>query len=502
MSEKLDKLKTLLAEAYDLEKASRLISWDEQTQMPPGGAEGRASMLATLARIQHARFTSDELGRLLEDLSSEMEGTDPDSDDYRLVQVTKRDFDLRHRQPESLIAELSRASSDGFVAWKRAQEARDYSQFAPFMKRNVELNHKVAEALGYKDRIYDPLFERSEPGMTTAQLEAIFSELKAIILPLVRQVAGRQGAVDASCLHQSFDEDTQLRFGLQIVQRFGYDLNRGRLDLAPHPFAASFNRGDVRITTRLRPNFLSGALFATMHESGHAMYEQGVDRSYEGTPLARGASPGVHESQSRLWENLVGRSRPFQDYLFPRLQETFPSQLGRVDKETFYKAINKVQPSLIRVEADEVTYNLHIMLRFELENEMLEGKADVDKLNKIWTERMESYFGIAPADDSEGVLQDIHWSHAGGFGGFCGYTLGNVINAQLFKKARASLPDLDGQLSEGEFGPLLGWLQTNLYRHGRKYTPNELVERITGQPIGTSAWAEYIQGKFSAIYGL
>jgi carboxypeptidase Taq len=338
--------------------------------------------------------------------------------------------------------------------------------------------------------------------MTTAQLETIFSELREAIVPLVRDIAAQGDVVDDSCLHQQYDPDTQIDVSLEIATLFGYDTERGRLDLSAHPFCTCFGVDDVRITTRVWPHFLNACLFAVMHEAGHAMYEQGADPSLYGTSAFNGTSAGVHESQSRLWENLVGRSRPFQHYLFPRLQETFPQQLGGITEEGFYRAINKVQPSFIRVEADEVTYNLHIMLRFELENEMLEGRLAVADLEEAWNERFREYLGLTPPNAAEGVLQDIHWSGANSFGVFPGYTLGNIIGAQLIAQAHKEMPDLNDQISRGEFTNLLTWLQTNVYRHGRKYTPNELAERITGQPVGTGAWIKYVQGKFGELYGL
>lgn len=501
MSEKFDKLKTTLSELSDIGRAIAVLYWDRETHMPPGGAEERANQLATLTKILHAKFTSDEVGRLLHDLSSEQAGMDPDSDEVRIVQVTQRDYDAECKLPEKLVEEVSRASSDGLTSWHHAKMASDFAMFAPSLKRNAEATREVAQALGYEDRPYDAFLNLYEPGITTVQLEGIFSDLKEAIVPLVHQISDKQDMVDDSCLHQYFDPDEQMRFSLQIAEAFGYDTKRGRLDTTAHPFATSFGTGDVRITTRVYPNFLSACLFAVMHESGHAMYEQGISPSLNGTPLSQGTSGGLHESQSRLWENLVGRSRPMQDYLFPRLQKTFPSQLGEMNIETFYRAINKVHPSLIRVEADEVTYNLHILLRFELENEMLEDRVDIMKLDEIWNERIEQYLGITPPDAAQGVLQDIHWSSAGAYI-FPSYTLGNIIGAQLFRQAHKEMPDLDDQISRGEFANLLRWLQTNIYQYGRKFTPGELVERITGEPVGTSAWVDYVRNKFSAIYSL
>lgn len=501
MNEKMDRLREILAEVDDLQRAASLLSWDQETYMPPGGVEARAQQLSTLSRLSHVRFTSDEVGKLLDELEGYAAGLDYDSDDAALFRVARRDYDLAHKVPAELVAEAAHAGSVARPAWIEARQKADFSIFAPFLKKNVELSRRQAEALGYEDHPYDALINVPEPGMTTAQLKGIFSRLREAIVPLVREIAARQDMVDASCLHGDFDEQKQLDFGLGIAQKFGYDLQRGRQDLTAHPFCITFSTGDVRITTRVDRSFLSMALFGTMHESGHAMYEQGVNPAYDRSPLASGASLGVHESQSRLWENLVGRSRAFWQYYYPRLQETFPEHFGKIDREGFYRAVNKVQPSMIRVEADEVTYNLHILLRFELETAMLDGSLSVDELPEAWNAKMQEYLGITPPSDREGVLQDMHWSGAW-LAGFPYYTLGNIIGAQLFAKIREAIPNLDEQIAAGEFGALHGWLVENLYRHGRKFTPNELVERITGAPLSTGPWIEYVSRKFGEIYGL
>ena len=504
MSEKFDKLRSLLGEITALQQAGAVLGWDRETYMPAGGGKDRANQMSTLARLIHDRAASDELGQLLEDLESEVAGMDPDSDEARIIRVTKRDYDRNCKIPGQLVQDISRASSEGIQAWRQARASKDYCIFAPAMKRNTALNVELAQALGAGDgkSAYDALLDQFEPGLTSAQLEQIFSELRGTILPLVQAIANSPRQADQSMVRQHFDETEQIRFGISLVQRFGYDANRGRLDKSPHPFCTSFGIGDVRITTRVYPDFLNMALFATMHESGHAMYEQGISPSLSGTPVAHGASGGVHESQSRLWENLVGRSRPFQDFLVPRLREAFPSQLGDTSPDAFYRVANYVRPSLNRVTSDEVNYNLHILLRYELENELLAGTVDTSDLAAIWVERSRTYFGLEPAADVEGVLQDIHWSSAGEFGVFPSYTLGNVIGAQLFRQAHKDMPDLDEKISKGEFSSLLGWLQTNLYQHGRKFEPNEIVERITGEPINTKAWIDYVTTKYSELYAL
>jgi carboxypeptidase Taq len=334
--------------------------------------------------------------------------------------------------------------------------------------------------------------------MTTGDLERVFDDLRREQVPLIHEIASRP-QIDDSVVHQLFDEGKQEEFGKMVVAKYGYDFNRGRLDRTVHPFAISFGLGDVRITTRYQANFLNAALFGTMHESGHGMYEQGVGQSLAGTPLARGASGGLHESQSRLWENLVGRSRRFWQAMYPDLQKAFPQQLGSVPMEDLFRAVNKVQPSFIRVESDEMTYNVHIMLRFELENDFLEGRLSVKDAPEAWRTKMTDYLGVTPPDDTQGILQDIHWS--GGLGGFANYTLGNVISAQLWEAALAAKPEIPTEIENGTFSTLLTWLQENVYQHGRKYQPKELVERVTGKPISTDAYIRYVKSKFGEIYG-
>jgi carboxypeptidase Taq len=385
--------------------------------------------------------------------------------------------------------------------WEKARRDADFAIFAPALEKNVDLNRQIADALGYSERPYDALLDRNEPGLTTDQLETIFAELKKAIVPLVADIARHADAVDDRVLYRGFDPAAQLKYALDLVAKLGYDLERGRQDISTHPFSTSFGPGDVRITTRVSRDFFNECLFGSIHESGHAMYNQGIGDDIDRTPLWGGASPGVHESQSRLWENLVGRSHPFWKHFFPSLRNAFPEQLRGVDDEAFFKAVNKSYPSLIRVEADEVTYNLHVLLRFELENEMLEGKLKVKDLPEAWNSRIQSYLGIKVPNDREGVLQDIHWSYVG-FGVFPGYTLGNLIGAQLMEKIQKDIPDLDAQSEQGHFAPLLAWLRQNVHRHGRKFTPNELMERATGKTLSAGPWIAYVHKKFGALYGL
>ena len=500
-SEKLQQLRQILAEVTDLNRAAMLLEWDQETYMPAGGVQGRADQLSTLLRLSHVRFISDEVGRLLESLEDEVAGLAFESDEASIVRVTRRDYDQACKLPPDLVAEIARAGSVARPVWEKARHDENFTLFAPYLEKNVELNRRIADALGYKDKPYDALIDRSEPGMTTAELAAIFAELKQAIVPLVADIARHSEAVDDSVLYRGFDPDLQLSYALDVVKRLGYDLVRGRQDISTHPFSTGFGPGDVRITTRVSRDFFNECLFGSIHESGHAMYNQGMSTEIDRTPLWDGASPGVHESQSRLWENVVGRSLPFWRHFYPSLQAVFPEPLRGVDVTAFYRAVNKSQPSFIRVEADEVTYNMHVLLRFELENELLEGTLKVKDVPEAWNTRFKSYLGLDVPNDREGALQDIHWSFVS-FGIFPGYTIGNLISAQLMEKIRADIPDLDAQIEQGQFATLLSWLRKYVHRHGRKFTPNELLERVTGKPLTAAPWIAYVQKKFGALYGL
>lgn len=501
MEEKLQELKTRLGEIHDLNKAAALLGWDQQTYMPPGGAAARAEQLATLQKTAHNWFITDEIGELLEALSGDGAGWDYDSDEVSLVRVTARDYEKARKVPGELVAEFARVTALAYEAWAKAREQSDFSMFQPHLEKIVELNVRLAEALGYEDRIYDPLLDQFEPEMKTSQVAAIFDDLKAELLPLVKVISERVDAVDDSVLHLTYEEQKQWDFGVEVIKDFGFDFARGRQDKSVHPFTTSFAINDVRLTTRIDPKYLPTALFGTLHECGHGLYEQGISQGLGRTPLDDGTSLGVHESQSRMWENLVGRSSQFWSHYFPHLQAVFPDQLSGVDMETFYRAINRVEPSLIRVEADEVTYNLHILLRFELENEMLEGKVKVADVPEAWNAKMDTYLGIVPPNDAQGVLQDIHWS-GGALGYFPTYSLGNLISVQFFDQAQAEIPSLYDQIAAGQFGELLNWLREKVHRHGRKYTPAELVKQVTGNDLTAANYITYIKTKFSEIYTL
>ncbi|MDP8939613.1 MAG: carboxypeptidase M32 [Actinomycetota bacterium] len=488
-------LRGRLATISDLGAAGLTLTWDRQTYLPEGGVRGRAEQLATLARLSHELLVAEETGELLEAL----EDLDPDTDDGAIVRVARRNHEKATKLPARLVEEVSRARSLAEPAWAKAREESDWNAFAPHMERLLSLKRETAEHLGYRDHPYDAMLDAFEPGASKASLEAMFEALEAGSVSLLREISGALDEDHTLPLRGVFDEKKQEKFGASVATAFGYDWSRGRQDRAIHPFCVGMNPGDVRITTRFDPEYLSTALFATFHESGHAMYEQGIHPNYFRTPLDGGASMGVHESQSRMWENLVGRSRPFWNRYYPELQKIFPESLGGTDPETFYRAINAVHPSEIRVEADELTYDLHILLRFELEVTLFEDTLSVKDLPAAWNAGMEEYLGVTPESDARGVLQDVHWA-AGLFGYFPTYTLGNVLSVQLFEAAVDEHPQIPEDIERGEFGTLLGWLGENVHRYGRKYEPEDLIVRATGRPLDTTPYLKYLNAKFREIY--
>jgi carboxypeptidase Taq len=499
MEEKIQRLKTILAEISDLNYASALLGWDQQTYMPVGGAEARGNQLALLGRLAHERATCPELGELLDELKPYAASLDPDSDDACLVKVTARDYAKATQVPSRHIVEFSQVTTLAQQAWVEARQKSDFSIFQPHLEKVVALRQEYASFFPDFDRPYDALLDDFEPGMKTADVEVIFEGLRSRQVELIKAIASKP-QVEDDFLHQPFDEAKQWSFGEEVITKFGYDWKRGRQDKAAHPFTTEFGINDVRITTRVDPKFLNPMLFGSMHECGHALYGMGVAPELERTGLERGASLAVHESQSRLWENMVGRSLPFWKYFYPRLQQVFP-KLNGITLEKFYKGINKVRPSLIRVEADEATYNLHIMLRLEIEIALLEGKVAVKDLPALWNAKMQEYLGIIPPDDATGVLQDIHWS-GGSIGYFSTYALGNLISAQLWEKINQDIPDLDDQVGAGRFEALLAWLREKIHRHGAKFEPQELVQRVTGSRIDPAAYVRYLTKKFGEIYTL
>lgn len=501
MHPKFQELKNRLAEIHDLNKIGWVLGWDQRVMMPPKGAAVRAEQLATLGKVAHEKFTSAEIGQLLDDLRSHEESLPYDSDDASLIRVTRRDWEKARRVPAELRAEMTRAAAQANPVWVEARKKSDFALFLPALQRNVELKHKYVECFDEADNIYDILLDDYEQGITTAEVKALFDELKRDLVPLINAIAGRSETVNDACMHGYFPVDKQRALCQNLIEHFGFRADSWRLDPTVHPFASNSATTDIRITTRYYEDYIGPALFGSMHECGHGLYENGVAPALERTPLCRGASLGLHESQSRMWENLVGRSRAFWQFAFPKLQAAFPEQMAGVDAEAFYRAINKVQPSLIRVEADEATYSLHIILRFELEQEVMNGTLALKDLPEAWNARMKQYLGVDVPDNARGVLQDIHWS-GGMLGYFPTYALGNIISAQIWEKALAALPDLYAQFERGEFMHLREWLRDNLHRHGRKYTPKETMLKVVGGPIAVGPYVRYLKSKLGEIYGL
>jgi len=493
-----DELRGRLAEISDLGKTAALLSWDQHVMMPPRGATLRAEQLATVGRIAHTKFIDPEIGKLLNSLQTWGEQQDYDSFEASLIRVTSHDWDKARRVPAELEADMSRASALATPVWVEARKTNDFKLFLPELRKNLDLRKRYIECFDVQDEPYDIVLDDYERDMTTKQVRRIFDYLKEHQAPLVKEVAARGGNEPHE---HDFAVEPQKLFELEVVRGFGFDDDSWRLDPTVHPFATGTGIDDIRITTRYFSEHLGG-LFGTMHEFGHGLYEHQVDPALARSPLARGVSLGMHESQSRMWENLVGRSRPFWRHFFPRLQELFPDELSGYDTERLYREVNAVEPSLIRVEADEATYNLHIILRFELEQAMLADEFPLEQLPEEWNRRMWDYLGIEVPSDTEGVLQDVHWS-GGSIGYFPTYALGNLISAQIWEKITTDLPDLEASFEQGEFGPLRDWLREHLHRHGRKFTPAETLERVVGsREIDPEPYVRYLRTKLADIYGI
>jgi carboxypeptidase Taq len=500
MEHVFDELKRSLMEVQDLRIAAGLMSWDQQTMMPPRGAATRAEHLATLSRLAHERFIAPRIGDLLERLTSYEASLPPESDDASLIRVARRDYEKQCKVPAELAEEQARAASQARVAWIEARRNADFAIFLPYLERNVELLLEYAACFPEHADPYDALLDDYESGLTATEVETVFNRLKEVQPALVAHVTAHQDAVDDAVFWGHFPAEQQRTLSIAIIEHFGFDPEGWRLDIAPHPFASKTSTTDIRLTTRYNESHLAESLFAGMHECGHGLYEAGVSPTLERTLLSRGCSLSLHESQSRLWENLVGRSRPFWTFALPIVRSVFPDQFGAVDEETVYRAANKMHPSLIRVEADELTYNLHIILRFELEREMIHGRLALRDLPEAWNAKMEQYLGLTPPDDAHGVLQDIHWS-GGGFGYFPTYALGNLISVQIWDRLQDDLPDLTEQMSRGEFAPLRTWLGERLHQHGRKFTPRETLQKVAGGPLDPEPYLRYLTAKVQSLYG-
>ena len=501
MEQKLAELKARLMEASDLYSALSVLEWDQTTYMPPGGAEARGRQMGLLGQMAHERSVDPAIGRLLDDLQPYAESLPYDHDDAALIRATRRQYEKDTKVPKELIGELITHTTNTYQTWTEARPANDFARVRPLLEKTLDLSRKVADCFPGYDHIADPLIDQSDYGMKAADVRRVFAELRAGLVPIVKAITS-QAPADDSVIYSHYPPQQQLDFGIGIIKQYGYDFNRGRQDLTHHPFMTKFSSGDVRITTHVKETDIRDALFSTLHEAGHALYEQGINPAYEGTPLNGGTSSGVHESQSRLWENIVGRSREFWEYYFPQLQAAFPDQLRAVSLDQWHRAINKVGASLIRIDADEVTYNLHVMIRFDLELALLEGSLEIKDLPEAWHNRYASDLGVTAPDDRDGVLQDVHW-YGGLIGGaFQGYTLGNLLSAQFYGKALEAHPSIPTEIGQGKFDTLHGWLKENIYTHGSKFTAPELVERVTGGGLQVEPLLNYLRTKYGALYRL
>jgi carboxypeptidase Taq len=483
-----------LAEHNDLQMAAALLRWDQATYMPEGGNAARGRQLATLEKLAHDRLTAPELRRLLDRVRPQ------DELQERLVRVARRDVDRETKVPAAFVAAFANHRAELYERWTRARPANDFAAIAGLLARTVDMSREYAGFFPH-EHVIDPLLDLADPDTREKTLRALFTELRAELVPLVEAICAAPPA-DDSCLHARYPESEQLAFGLSIADKFGYDRARGRQDKTHHPFMTKFSIGDVRITTRVNEHDLAEALFSTLHEAGHALYEQNFDPRLEATPLSDGASLGVHESQSRLWENLVGRSLPFWRGQYPALQRAFPQQLGAVSLDAFYRAINRVERSLIRTNADEVTYCLHVIMRFDFECQLLSGTLAVKDLPEAWRARATADLGVTPTTDKDGCMQDVHWFDGYVGGAFQSYALGNLMSAQFFDAALRAHPESPAEIEAGKFDTLRTWLATNIYTHGRARSADELVRAATGSPLSTAPSLRYLRTKYGALYGV
>lgn len=500
-SKKFQLLLKQLYEIQDIRKAVRVLTWDREVNMPVGGEQDRINQITTLKRLGHTLYTSDYFGELIEGAAEELNGAPYNCFETSLIRFLKRDYHQAKLLSGEFIARSASINGKATTAWKKARQEDDFSVFEPWLIQVVEIAQEKAEVLGNGGEPYDALLNQFEPGTKTSELSTLFEEAKQELINLYRSIRQDGTSIDDRFLYQHFEVNKQKRFSRYIAEAIGYDFSRGHLATAVHPFSTSLSRNDVRITTRYNPEFLSTSIFATLHETGHALYIQNVHPSLTRTPLAIESSAGLDESQSRLFENMVGRSFGFWTAHFPRLQKLFPTQLAEINPKQFFEAVNKVQPSLIRVEADELTYNMHIILRFELEQALINQSLSVKDLPEAWNEKMRRFLGVVPPSDRFGCLQDIHWTLVG-FGYFPTYALGNLYAAQLFEAACKNNPEIKRELRDGKATQLLDWMRLNIHQHGRKFTAAEIIKEVTGKPLDHKAFVRYAVAKFSEIYDL
>ena len=501
MEKKFAELKQKLQIIEDLGLINSLMNWDQSTYMPPGGASARGRQMAMIGEMAQQKAIDPEIGKLLDELEPWAESLPFDSDEAALIRVSRRNYDQAVKIPPALMGEFYQHGAESYQVWTEARPNNDFKAVEPYLEKTLELSRKLADCFPGYEHIADPLIDFSDYGMKASSVRQVFADLRAELVPLVEAILEKD-EIDRSVLLKHYPLDKQEAFGVEIIKAFGYDFQRGRQDTTHHPFMTKFSLDDVRITTRFQENDLGDGMFSTLHESGHAMYEQGIDKSYEGTPLADGTSSGVHESQSRLWENVVGRSKPFWSHYLPIARKYFPEQLKDVSLDEFYKAINKVSRSLIRVDADEVTYNLHVMIRFDLELALLEGSLAIKDLPEAWHARYQSDLGLRAPSDADGVLQDVHWFFGTIGGAFQGYTLGNIMCALFYNQALQAHPEIPDEVGTGKFETLHGWMKDHIYQYGSKYTAPELIEKVSGGPLTIEPYMAYLKTKYGEIYDL
>ncbi len=497
MSDTYDAFLARIREIGQLEATAALLDWDSETVMPENGLSIRAEQLTLLATLAHDRLTDPKLG----DLLSQLEDKTDDEAAATNVREIRRQHEREVRIPKTLVERIARVSTIAKSAWAKARSESAFDRFAPHLAELLDLRRQVAEAIGYEGECYDALLDEFEPGATAVELAKVFDSLRTPLAAFVKQLVESETQPDPSIIERRFPIEMQTLWCRQSAELIGFDFKSGRIDTSVHPFCSGTGPGDVRLTTRYMENFFPSAVFGTLHEAGHGLYEQGLPNNHVFTPRGHAVSLGIHESQSRLWENMVGRSRAYWERYYPQCQTAFPEALSDVSLDAFYGAINTVRPSLIRVEADEVTYSLHIILRFEIERDLLEDRLQVSDVPEAWNAKMTELLGVTPEQDSDGCLQDIHWS-MGAFGYFPTYALGNLFAAQFFAAASRAMPDLQDQIRQGDFTSLLEWLRVNIHLHGQRYRANELAQNITGTPLSIEPFMTYLREKFSPIYGL
>ena len=489
--------KQILQKAADINNAAAVLGWDQEVYMPPKGAHFRGRQLATLAAQAHELLTGDRLGHLLDQLKF---ANDLNPTEQANVLRSFEDYSKNRKLSAEFVEELSMQTSACFNAWIEARRANDFSKFAPSLEKMVALKRKQAEMYQYESHPYNALLDEYEPGIRVAKLDQVFSGIKTE-LPVILSKIKAATQVDDSFFYRHYPKQQQWDFSMTVLKAMGYDLEAGRQDLSEHPFTTSFAPTDVRVTTRVSEDNYASLLWSTIHEGGHALYEQGLPEDEYGMPCGAAASLGIHESQSRLWENCIGRGADFWNHFFPILKEQFPTQLSDVTANGFFKATNKVEPSFIRTEADEITYHFHVLIRYEIEKDLIEGKIEVKDLPAKWNELYAHYLGITPTDDVTGVLQDVHWSH-GSFGYFPTYTLGSFYAAQFYAHARKAIPTLESDIAAGQTAELLSWLRKNIHVHGRRYTSEELCELVTGERLNTEYFLDYARKKYASVYNI